>query len=511
MPDLNTDNHQLLEIRGLSKSFPGVKALDSVDFTLRRGEIHALMGENGAGKSTLIKVLTGIHKRDKGSIKLDGVEFESSSPMDAANKGISTVYQEVNLVPNLSVAENIFIGRQPMKFGRVDWKEMNKKAEIALQRLDLDIDVTEQLSNYSTAIQQMIAIARSLDIEAKILILDEPTSSLDAAECAQLFSIMNRLKEQGMGIIFITHFLDQVYENTDYITVLRNGQYVGEYPIEDLPRIKLISKMLGKELKKMDDLIDGSKNTPPPKDSRDILKAKDAGRKGVLSPFNLEIKEGEVLGLVGLLGSGRTEMAKIFFGIDKITSGELYINGNYINLNSPYKAIKNSIAFCPEDRKTEAILPDLTVRENIILVMQSNRGLLNGLNRKEQDDICDKFIELLKIKVSGKEQKAGTLSGGNQQKVILARWLAMNPKLLILDEPTRGIDVGAKSEIEKLIHKMKGDNQSVLFISSELEEIIRCSSRVAILRDRIKVGELEGDDLTETRIMSAIAQGESDD
>lgn len=511
MPDLKTDKPTLLEIRGLSKSFPGVKALDSVNFTLRRGEIHAIMGENGAGKSTLIKVLTGLYKRDKGSIKLDGEDFESSSPMDAANKGISTVYQEINLVTNLSVAENIFIGRQPMKMGHVDWNEMNSKAKAALNKLDLDIDVTEQLSSFSTAIQQMIAIARSLDIEAKILILDEPTSSLDTAECKQLFSIMNKLKNQGMGIIFITHFLDQVYENTDYITVLRNGSYVGEYPVEELPRIKLISKMLGKELKQLDELTASCHKEETLNRTDILIKADKVGRKGVVHPFDLDIYKGEVLGLVGLLGSGRSEIAKILFGIEKKTTGNISIGDRVVNLSNPRTAIKNSIAFCPEDRKIEAILPELTVRENIILALQANMGLFSGLTRKEQDEICDKYIDLLKIKVSGKEQKAGTLSGGNQQKLILARWLAMKPELLILDEPTRGIDVGAKSEIEKIIHKMSEDNQSVLFISSELEEIIRCSNRVVVLRDRFKVGELEGRDLTEEKIMNAIAKGDSGD
>ncbi|MBN2617745.1 MAG: sugar ABC transporter ATP-binding protein [Spirochaetales bacterium] len=506
MPDLKADSSQLVEIRGLSKSFPGVKALDSVNFTLRRGEIHALMGENGAGKSTLIKVLTGLHKKDKGSIKVDGLDFESSSPMDASSKGISTVYQEINLVPNLSVAENIFIGRQPMKFGMVDWKLMNQKAKEALKKLDIDIDVTIQLSQYSIAIQQMIAIARSLDIKAKILILDEPTSSLDLAECEQLFSIMNKLKEEGMGIIFITHFLDQVYQNSDYITVLRNGSFVGEYPIKELPKLKLISKMLGKEITDINELNNKIHRDYYHNDKKMFVKMEGIERKGVLSRFDMDIREGEVLGLVGLLGSGRTEMAKILFGIDKHTSGYININGNLVNIKSPRDAISHSLAFCPEDRKTEGIIPDLTVRENIVLALQAKNGILHGLKRKEQEDITSKFIKLLQIKVSGLEQMAGTLSGGNQQKLILARWLAMNPKLLILDEPTRGIDIGAKSEIEKLINKMSEDNMSVLFISSELDEVIRCCSRAAILKDRKKIGELYGEKLTENTIMNYIAK-----
>ncbi|MGL1892991.1 MAG: sugar ABC transporter ATP-binding protein [Spirochaetaceae bacterium] len=506
MPDSKAEQHQLLEIRGLSKSFPGVKALQSVDFTLRSGEIHALMGENGAGKSTLIKVLTGLHKRDSGTILMNGQPFESSSPLDASLKGISTVYQEVNLVPNLSVAENIYIGRQPTKRGLVDWKTMNNKAQEALKKLDLDIDVTEQLSSYSMAIQQMIAIARSLDIDAKILILDEPTSSLDQAECKQLFLIMNKLKVNGMGIIFITHFLDQVYENSDYITVLKNGQFVGDYPIEELPKIKLISKMLGKEIEDIGDLSIKRKTTYKI-DSKELMNLENIERKGVLHKLSMDIKDGEILGLAGLLGSGRTELAKILFGIDKHTSGYININGNKVHLNSPKAAISNSIAFCPEDRKTEGIIPDLSVRENIVLALQARYGVFKSLSKYDQDGICNKYVKLLKIKVSGLEQKAGTLSGGNQQKLILARWLAMDPKLLILDEPTRGIDVGAKAEIEKIIHKMSTENRSVLFISSELEEITRICSRAVILRDRKKIGELYGDDLSASNIMNHIAKG----
>lgn len=506
MPVSKAEQNQLLEIRGLSMSFPGVKALQSVNFNLRHGEIHALMGENGAGKSTLIKVLTGLHKKDSGTILMNGQNFESSSPLDASLKGISTVYQEVNLVPNLSVAENIFIGRQPMKKGRIDWKKMNRKAEEALKKLDLYIDVTEQLSSYSMAIQQMIAIARSLDKDAKILILDEPTSSLDKAECKQLFIIMNRLKSKGMGIVFITHFLDQVYENSDYITVLRNGEFVGEYPTSELPKLKLISKMLGKEIEELNDLSikrRASYNT----NTKQLIKLENIERKGVLQCINMEIAEGEILGLAGLLGSGRSELAKIIFGIDKHSGGFINIDGNSVSLNSPKAAISNSIAFCPEDRKTEGIIPDLTVRENIVLALQAKQGAFKSLTRKDQEDISRKYIDLLKIKVSGLEQKAGTLSGGNQQKLILARWLAMDPRLLILDEPTRGIDVGAKAEIEKLIQKMGRENRSVLFISSELEEITRNCSRVVILKDRKKVGELYGENLSEANIMNTIAKG----
>ncbi len=507
--DTLDSNPVVLEIRGLSKSFPGVKALDSVDFTLRSGEIHALMGENGAGKSTLIKVLTGVHKKNSGSVKLSGNDFEASSPMDAARKGISTVYQEINLLPNLSIAENIYIGRQPMKRGMVDWKAINRKAGSALARLNLNLDVTRPLSTFSTAIQQMVAIARALDIKASILILDEPTSSLDTAECENLFATMRKLKEEGISIIFITHFLDQVYETSDRITVLRNGKFIGEYKTADLPRFELISRMLGKELEKE---METSGKTPADKPSskKPFMTLNNIEEKGVLFPFDLELYEGEVLGLAGLLGSGRTEMAKLLFGINRPTGGTVRIDGRPVGIHSPKQAISNSIAFCPEDRKTEGIIPDLTVRENIILPLQALRGSIRGIPRKEQEKITDRFIDLLRIKVSGREQKAGNLSGGNQQKVILARWMAMNPRLLILDEPTRGIDVGAKAEIEKLILRLGREGRSILFISSELEEIIHSCSRVAVLKDRKKLGEITGELLSVKNIMKTLAQERSE-
>ncbi|MFC1494280.1 sugar ABC transporter ATP-binding protein [Thermodesulfobacteriota bacterium] len=502
MPDSKAE---FLEIKGLSRSFPGVRALDSVDFTLRPGEIHALMGENGAGKSTLIKVLTGVHKKNSGSVKLEGKEFEASSPMDAARKGISTVYQEINLLPNLSVAENIYIGRQSRKWGIIDWKTMNRNAHKALAKLDLNLDVTLPLSLFSTAIQQMVAIARALDIQARILILDEPTSSLDKTECKNLFAIMQKLKEDGIGIVFITHFLDQIYEISDRITVLRNGQLIGDFKTAELPRFELISRMLGKELEKEME-SSGKKTIDALSQKEPFMTLDKVEEKGVLFPFDLEMREGEVLGLAGLLGSGRTETAKLLFGVDRPTGGTVKIDGRPVTIHSPKQAISHSIAFCPEDRKSEGIIPDLTVRENIVLPLQSSNSFVKGISRKEQEKITDRFIDLLKIKVSDREQKAGTLSGGNQQKVILARWMAMNPRLLILDEPTRGIDVGAKAEIEKLISRLSEEGRSILFISSELEEIVHSCSRVAILKDRKKLGEISGDAISEENIMKTLAQ-----
>lgn len=498
-----TDDSRLLQIRGISKSFPGVKALSEVEFTVRRGEIHALMGENGAGKSTLIKVLTGVYRRDGGDVLLDGQNIDARSPEEAQRLGISTVYQEVNLIPYLSVAENICLGRQPSKFGLLNWSKIRKRAEKALARLGIDIDVTETLSNYSIAIQQLVAIARALDISAKLLILDEPTSSLDEKEVDTLFNILRKLKAEGLGIVFVTHFLDQVYAVSDRITVLRNGKFVGEYEAASLPRIQLISKMMGKEVSELDFNHGGRSGAAEQKKS--LLKLTNVGRKGSLKPLDLDIRVGEILGLSGLLGSGRTETARIIFGLDKPDSGEITLDGRPISITSPRQAIDLKFGFCPEDRKIEAIIPNLSVRENIILALQANRGWMRYVSRPKQLELADKFIKALNIKTPHPEQAIRLLSGGNQQKVILARWLASNPRLLILDEPTRGIDVGAKLEIEKLMAQLTTEGMAILFISSDLEEMVRNSHRVVVLRDRQKIAELQGENISEKSIMHAIA------
>lgn len=496
----------VLEMQRICKSFPGVKALQNVEFRLRKGEIHALMGENGAGKSTLIKVLTGVEKADSGDIILDGKRISPKTPLDAQAVGISTVYQEVNLCPNLSVAENIFIGREPMKMGRIDWKTMNRRAEDGLKKLNVSIDVTKTLDNYSVAIQQMVAISRALDVSAKILILDEPTSSLDRNEVQKLFEVMNKLKREGLGIVFVTHFLDQVYEVSDRITVLRNGELVGEYETKDLPRLQLVARMIGKDF---EDLSNFSKKDNNLNSNKQVtfISTKGFGRSGTINPFDMEIKKGEVLGLVGLLGSGRTETARLIFGVDKADSGQMYIYGEKVNLSSPQDAIKFGIACCPENRKTEGIIGDLSVRENIILALQAKKGVFKNISRKEQELLADKYIRLLNIKTAGHEQLIKNLSGGNQQKVILARWLATNPELLILDEPTRGIDIGTKMEIQKLILELAGKGLSVLFISSDLDEELRTCSRMAVYRDRCKVAEITGEDINEQYVMQTIAGG----
>ncbi|MCX7710336.1 MAG: sugar ABC transporter ATP-binding protein [Clostridia bacterium] len=504
------ENNPILKMFGICKTFPGVKALQNVDFMLRAGEVHCLMGENGAGKSTLIKVLTGVEKLDKGEIFLDGENILPKTPLEAQAVGISTVYQEVNLCPNLSVAENMFIGREPITAGRINWKEINKRAEAALEKLNVKIDVTQTLDSYSVAIQQMVAIARSLDVSAKVLILDEPTSSLDKNEVDKLFEVLRKLKKDGIGIIFITHFLDQVYEISDRITVLRNGELVGEFETAALPRVQLVAKMIGKEFDELASLNKGNVAVANIEDDTSFIKARGLGSSGTIKPFDLDIKKGEVLGLVGLLGSGRTETARVLFGADKADSGELFINNRKVSMTSPIDAIKQGMAFCPEDRKKEGIIGDLTVRENIMLALQAKRGMGKYITRKEQEQLADKFIKLLSIKTAGPEQLIKNLSGGNQQKVILARWLATEPDLLILDEPTRGIDVGTKTEIQKLVVKLAEEGMAVVFISSELDEELRTCSRMAVFRDRQKIAELTGDDLTEHYVMQTIAGGQND-
>ncbi|MFC5529799.1 sugar ABC transporter ATP-binding protein [Cohnella yongneupensis] len=495
-----------LRMSGIYKHFPGVKALNGVDFRLFPGEVHALMGENGAGKSTLIKVLTGVYSIDRGDVELGGRAVTIQSPEQAQGAGISTVYQEVNLCPNLTVAENIFIGREPRRFGHILWKEMNRKAEQLLHdRLLLQIDVTQPLYMYSVAIQQLVAIARALNISAKVLILDEPTSSLDRNEVQQLFKIMRKLKEDGLAILFVTHFLDQVYEISDRITILRNGEFVGEYEATQLPRIELVSKMIGKELELLSELPKaGSVERSGPQEP--LLEAIGLGRKGAIEPFDLLLGKGEVVSLAGLLGSGRTEMARLFFGVDRPDQGRLQLNGTADGIHSPRQAIDEGIAFCPENRKTEGIIDDLTVRENIVLAMQATRGWLRRMPRKKQDELAEQYIRMLNINPPNPEHLVKNLSGGNQQKVILARWLITQPKLLILDEPTRGIDVGAKAEIQKLVLSLAQQGMSVLFVSSELEEVVRVSDRIVVLRDRKKVKEMQ-DDIGQQQVMQAIAGG----
>lgn len=491
---MTTANDFILSMHSISKIFPGVVALENVDFALKRGEIHALMGENGAGKSTLIKVLTGVEHPDSGSIELDGKVVQVRSPQHSQEIGISTVYQDINLCTNISVAENIMLGHEPHRLFSIDWKKVNAAAQKALQKLDIDIDVTRPLGNYSVAIQQMAAIARSLEFTAaKILILDEPTSSLDVKEANQLFDVMQKLKSQGIGIIFITHFLDQVYQVSDRITVLRNGKLVGTYNTAALPRVELIAKMLGRSLSDLDEVSKARVNAERRESDERLLEAKGLGRTGFIDPFDIQLHEKEVVGVAGLLGSGRTEMANLLFGIDAPDTGALMVNNKKVAHFSPLESLENGVALCPEDRKAEGVVGDLTIRENIILALQARYGWFKYLTTQKQYEITEKYIKLLGISTPSPDQLVKNLSGGNQQKVILARWLATSPQVLILDEPTRGIDVGAKAEIQRLVLDLAEDGMSCVFISSELEEVLRTSHRVVVLRDRKKVAEYPGD------------------
>ena len=496
----------VLTMRGISKQFPGTLALNKVDFTLRRGEIHALMGENGAGKSTLIKVLTGVHEKDSGSIHVDGIEGEANihSPQDAQNAGISTVYQEITLCPNLTVAENIFIGR--VDHAIVNWKEYEKKAAAILDNLSIPARPKQELSSCSLAVQQMVAIARAVDMNCKVLILDEPTSSLDEKEVEMLFSLMSDLKKRGVGIIFVTHFLEQVYAVSDRITVLRNGELVGEYEVKDLPQVQLVAKMMGKSLDDMSELEQlGQKHTP----SDEIVYQADHLSSLESKPFNFQIRKGEVNGFTGLLGSGRSESVRAIFGADRVTGGTIQVHGQKVRITKPHDAMKNGIGYLPEDRKRDGIIADLSVRDNIILALQVMKGFFHPMRRSEMEKFADEYIAALNIKTASQNTPIGSLSGGNQQKVILARWLLTHPDSLILDEPTRGIDVGTKLEIQRLVLKLAEENMSITFISSEIEEMLRTCSRLIVMRDRNIVGELTGDELTQTHVMKTIAGGEA--
>jgi simple sugar transport system ATP-binding protein len=497
----------VLEVTGIHKAFPGVKALSDAGLRLFPGEVHTLMGQNGAGKSTLIKVLTGVYQPDAGSIVLEGRAIHPRSTQDAQNLGISTVYQEVNLCPNLSVAENIFIGRYPRRFGMVDWRSMRTQATSLLERLQIHVDVSKPLADYPLAIQQMVAIARALNTESRVLILDEPTSSLDEAEVQMLFSVLRRLREEGMAILFVTHFLDQTYAISDRITVMRNGEREGEYACADLSRLALVNKMIGAPAD-AEHASETAEQGASNEHGEVFLRARGIARKGVLAPVDLEIRRGELLGLAGLLGSGRTETARLLFGADKADAGSFDIDGKQVSFANPRDAIAQGIGFCSEDRKHEGAILALSVRENLILALQARQGIFRAIPFKRQQQLATDYVKWLGIKTASIETPIGTLSGGNQQKVLLARWLATDPRLMILDEPTRGIDVRAKQEIMDYVSNLCRKGMSILFISSELPEVVRLSDRMVVMRDRKACGEYRRGQLDETSVLHVIA-GES--
>ncbi len=500
----------VVAMRGITMEFPGVTALEDVDFRLLPGEVHALMGENGAGKSTLIKVLTGVYTATSGTTELRGERVAFAGPAAAQEAGVSTVYQEVNLCPNLSVAENILLGREPRRFGAIDLPGTRARAAELLGRMGLTIDPASILAEHPIAIQQLVAIARAVAVDAQVLILDEPTSSLDQDEVAELFRIMRHLRDQGVAILFVSHFLEQVYEIADRMTILRNGRLVGEHLTRDLSRLQLVSAMIGRELgvleeveRLAEDAGAGTSEAPP------VLEATGLGRRGSIAPFDLTIRSGEVVGLAGLLGSGRTELARLLFGADRADSGSVRVGGKDVTLRTPRAAIASGIAFCSEDRKGEGILADLSIRDNLVLAMQAARGWARPIPRRTKDELVARWIETLDIRPADPDAIVGRLSGGNQQKVLLARWLVTNPRLLILDEPTRGIDIGAKAQIQKLVAQLAADGMAVVYISAELEEVARLSHRVVVLKDRAKVAELDAS-ATVDDIMGLIAETDAD-
>jgi len=496
----------VLELSGIHKEFAGISVLRDVQLRLYPGEIHALMGQNGAGKSTLIKVLTGVLASSGGEMRLAGETIRPGSPLEAQQLGISTVYQEVNLCPNLSVAENVFAGRYPrcgMAQGwRIDWAAVNREAKQLLARIGLDIDVTRLLSSYPVAVQQLVAIARALGVSAKVLILDEPTSSLDDDEVSKLFEVLRRLRGEGLAIVFVTHFLNQVYAVSDRITVLRNGGWVGEWRAADLGPQALIAAMLGRELAAQSarptalPAFDGSATA--------LLQAEGLGQAGQLQAIDLRVRAGEVVGVAGLLGAGRTELARLLFGLETPDRGVLKIDGRTVSFASPADAIREGLALCPEERKTDGIVAELSLRENIALALQARLGTRRFLSHAEQTALAERFVASLGIKTASVETPIGLLSGGNQQKAMIARWLATEPRLLILDEPTRGIDVAAKQEIMEQMLQLAKAGMAVIFISSEMSEVVRVAHRIVVLRDRRKVGELPAGS-TEDEVYEMIA------
>lgn len=492
---------EILRTEGLSKIFPGVKALSNVNFSLRKGEIMALLGENGAGKSTLIKTLTGVYHATQGTIWLDGKTISPRDTAHAQQLGIGTVYQEVNLLPNMSIADNLFIGREPRRWGFICRKKMEAQATRLMADYGFSLDVREPLNRFSVAMQQIVAICRAIDLSAKVLILDEPTASLDSQEVEMLFTLMRQLRAQGISLIFVTHFLDQVYEVSDRITVLRNGEFVGCHETAKLPQIELVKMMLGREL----DTKALQRAGRTLLSDKPVAEFKNFGKKGTIHPFSLQVRPGEIVGLAGLLGSGRTETAEVIFGIKPADSGNAWMKGKPVSLRSPSYASRTGMGFCPEDRKTDGIIGAASVSENIILALQAQRGWLRPISRKEQQAISERFIRQLGIRTPNADQPIELLSGGNQQKVLLSRWLLTKPQFLILDEPTRGIDVGAHAEIIRLIETLCADGLALLVISSELEELVGYADRVIVMRDLKQIAEIPLAELSVTAIMNAIA------
>ncbi|HEX2078413.1 MAG TPA: sugar ABC transporter ATP-binding protein [Longimicrobium sp.] len=502
------DGDVILHMEGIVKRFAGATALDHVDFTLRRGEVHALVGENGAGKSTLIKIMTGAYRRDGGQVWLEGEPVDFRTPADAQAAGVIAVHQEIHLLAYRTVAENVYLGREPLRWGLVDWRRMNTETAALLQRLALAIDPTAMLGELSTAQQQMVAIARGVSLGARVLVLDEPTSSLAEREVSILFDLIRQLQAGGTAIVYISHRFDELYTVCDRVTVLRDGRLVGTHRLADLERLDLVCLMLGKPREALRQGTTGFAGHPTEAETAaPLLRAEGLRRGQKLRGVSLDVRKGEILGLAGLLGSGRTETARAIFGADPAEDGTIQLDGKRLAPRTPDEAIEAGIAFVSEDRKGEGIIPELSVRENLTLAALPTLTRLGIVDRAKQREIVDQFMRRLGIKATSADQKIRELSGGNQQKVLLARWLCMHPALLILDEPTRGIDIGAKAEIQALINELAGSGLGVLMISSELEELVEGSSRVVVLRDGQNVAELRGDRISQQSIIHAMAEG----
>ncbi|WP_203989155.1 sugar ABC transporter ATP-binding protein [Virgisporangium aurantiacum] len=496
-----------IDVRSVSKQFAGVRALDGVSMQLRAGEVHALVGENGAGKSTLIKLITGVYRPDAGEVRFLGEPVAFAGPRDAQAAGISTIYQEVNLVPLQSVASNLFLGREPRnRLGLVDRRRMYRAARDTLARYGITVDVRRRLGELGLGVQQMVAVARALSTDARVVIMDEPTSSLEPREVDLLAGVIDVLRRQRVAVLYVTHKLDEVFRFCARVTVLRDGRLVHSGPVADTTRLRLVATMLGRDVDEVrehgattfTDEHRGVTGAP-------VLQAAGLTRRPLLDDITVDVNAGEVVGLAGLLGSGRTETAKAVFGVDPVDSGSVSVGGRARRRWSPASSVRDGLAMIPEDRKAEGIIADLSVRDNIVLAALPRLTTGGFLSERRQAELVDTFVERLRIKVASTDQKVRELSGGNQQKVLLARMLCLHPKVLILDEPTRGIDVGAKSEIQSLIDELAEQGLGVLLISSELEEVVEGADRVLVLRDGAVVGTLRGDEISEDRIMRTIA------
>ncbi|WP_328821843.1 sugar ABC transporter ATP-binding protein [Nesterenkonia haasae] len=493
----------IVELEGATVRFGAFTALDGVDFRMFPGEVHSLMGENGAGKSTLIKAITGALPLESGTLLIDGDPVTFPTPQAAQRAGISTVNQDVDLLANMSVAENIWLGREPRRFGLVDNRAMRHQAREVLNSLAVDIDPASILGGHSLAAQQLVAIARAISVDVKVLVLDEPTSSLDTDEVAELFRVIRDFKERGVAILFVSHFLDQVYEICDRVTVLRDGARVGEYLTTELLRIDLVQKMLGRDVA---EFAARERVIEPDMPADPFLSARGITSTPGIADADVDIAAGEVLGLAGLLGSGRTELARALTGVDRPEDGILRIENREKRLNSPRQALSLGVVYSPENRRTEGLVPELSIQENIVLALQAQRGVMRRIPTARQRELVISWIDALGIRPADPDRKVRTLSGGNQQKVMLARLLALSPRLLVLDEPTRGIDVGAKVEIQNLVGDLADNGLAVVFISAELEEVLRVGDRVAVLRNGRVAETLPADSLNADILLALVAQ-----